>query len=204
MSAGFDRVRHQHRNRHRADTAGNGGDCADDFRNTVKIDVADEFVAAFTTSVLHPIDSDIDHGRPLTNKFRFNEMWTPDGGDDHVGAPANFRDIPGAGMNHRDRCVNALSHEQKRRWLSDDHAATEHDDVRAGQGDPRFAEQAQTTQRGARNKTSVVVERELCDIERLKSVHILARIERANDGRLVDLRRRRRLNKNAVNRFIAI
>ena len=131
-------------------------------------------------------------------------MWTTDGGDDHVGAPANFNNIPGAGMNHRDGCVDALSHEQKRHWLSDDHAATEHGDVGAGEGNAGFAEQTQTTEGGARNKTGVVVERELRDIERMKSIHIFARIERANDRRFVDLRRRRRLNENAMNFLIAI
>ncbi len=62
-------------------------------------------------------------------------MWTTDGSDNDVGAPATFRDVPGPGMNHRDRCIDALSHEQKRHWLSDDHAATEHDNVGAGEGD---------------------------------------------------------------------
>src|SRR6059058_4232815 len=131
-------------------------------------------------------------------------MWTTNGSDYHVGAPANFWDVPGAGMNHRDRCIDALSHEQKRHWFSDDHAATQHDNVGAGEGDAGFAEQVQTTQRRTRNKAGVIVECELRDIERVKSIHVFARIERANDHGLIDLRRRRRLNKNAMNFLIAI
>ena len=131
-------------------------------------------------------------------------MWTTDGGDNDVGPPANFRDIPRARMNYRDCCIDAFSHKQKRHWFSDDHAATKHDDVGAGEGDSGFAKKAQTTQGGARNKPGVIFECELCDIERVKSVHIFARIERADNRRFVDLRRWRRLNQNAMNFLIAI
>src|SRR5207253_9171887 len=143
--------------------AGNKSDRTGYLRSAFELDVNDESVTPLANGVLHPIDSDINHGRSLTNEFRSNEMWTADGGDDHVGPPANFNNIPGAGMDHRDGCVDALSHEQKRHWLSDDHAATEHGDVGSGEGNAGFAEQTQTTEGGARDKTGVVDERKLRD-----------------------------------------
>ena len=47
-------------------------------------------------------------------------------------------------------------------------------------------------------------ERELRHIRRMKAIHVLGRIERPHDGGFVDVRRRRRLHEDAVNRGIAI
>src|SRR4030095_6876489 len=93
-------------------------------------------------------------------------------------------------MDDGDGRINALTHEQERHRFSDDHTAAEHNNVGAGEGDRAFTEQAQATEWSTRNKTRLVVERELGDVEWVKSVDIFARIECAHDGRLVDLWRR--------------
>ncbi len=95
-------------------------------------------------------------------------------------------------------------HEEKRERFADDHAPPKHDDMRAADLDSALPEQAQTTQRRARHKPGRVAERELRDVHRMKTVDIFRRIERADDGRFIDLLRRRRLDEDAVNRRIAI
>src|SRR5207248_11121458 len=99
-------------------------------------------------------------------------------------------------MDDGDGRINALTHEQERHRFSDDHTAAKHNDVGAGEGDRAFTEQAQATEWSTRNKTRLVVERELGDDEWVKPVDVLARIECAQDCRLVGLGRWACLHKN--------
>ena len=138
----------------------------------------------------------------LPNKFRL-----PDRGDQDVGRARDLSQALGCanGPPSRSR-LRPLPFRinKKRQRFSHDHAAAENDNVRAGNFDPALDEQPLTAQRRARNKPAFIAERELRDIHRMKTVHVLRRIERAHDRRFIDLLRRRRLNENAVNRRIAI
>src|SRR4030095_15029668 len=107
-------------------------------------------------------------------------------------------------MDDGDGRINALTHEQERHRFSDDHTAAEHNNVGAGEGDRACTEQAQATEWSTRNKTRLVVERELGDVEWVKSVDVFAWIECAHDCRLVDLWRWRWLNKNTVDFLVVI
>ena len=62
-----------------------------------------------------------------------------------------------------------------------------------------FQEQTLHPERRARHKTGGIIDYELGDIFRMKSVHIFPRIKRAHDRWFVDLLGRRRLHQNAVN-----
>ena len=74
----------------------------------------------------------------------------------------------------------------------------------AGNLDSAFDEQTLTAERSAGHEPAFIAERELRDIERMETINVLCRIERAHDGRFIDLFWWRRLNKNSVNGGIAI
>ena len=76
--------------------------------------------------------------------------------------------------------------------------------MRAADRDLAFEKQTLHTQRCARHKSARVLEHELGDVFRVKSVHVLARVERAHDRCFVNVLGRRRLNQDTVNVGIAI
>ena len=108
------------------------------------------------------------------------------------------------GNGHSRVAAFSFLHEQQGDRFSNDHAPTEHDDVRARDVDLAFDKESLNPKRCARDKAGRVAHRELGHIERMKTIHVLARIERAHDRRFVDLFRRRRLNQHAVDFRIAI
>ena len=90
QQAGFDRVGHQHRDRHRPDTARNRRNRARSLRDAVKIDIANKPVATLAAGIIHAIDPNIDHDHAFAHVIRFYEVRLPDGCDDYVGAMANL------------------------------------------------------------------------------------------------------------------
>ena len=109
-------------------------------------------------------------------------------------------------MNNRHGRVAASTflHEQKREWFSHDHTPPKNDNVRAGDVDLAFDEQPLNPKRSTWDESVRRGGREFRDIQRMKTIDIFARIECAHDCRFINLFRRRRLHKNAVNGWIAI
>ena len=95
-------------------------------------------------------------------------------------------------------------HEQESHGFSNNHAASHHDRTLAGGLDAGLLKQADAPKRRAGHKPRRIFHRKLGDIHRMEPIHILAGIDCQNDLRLVDLRRRRGLDKNAVNSRIRI
>lgn len=206
LPAGFDCVRHQHRDCHRPDAARHRGDGGNFFGHFIKRDIADQTITAFRRRVVHSIDADVDHDCAVANMFRSDKVRLPDRRDQDVGGTRDVRETLAARMNHRDGRVTApaFPHQQKCERLSDNHAAAENDDVGAGDFDSAFDEQSLAAERRARNKSALIAQRELRDVHRMETIHVFRRIQRAHDGRLIDVLRRWRLNENAVDRPIAI
>src|SRR5207249_4354283 len=113
----------------------------------------------------------------------FYKAWASYRCDENVRAARNFSEIARARMDHRHRRVAALAfvHEQKRERLANDHAAANHDDVRSGDLDSAFDQQPLTTERRARHKSSRIAERELRDVRRVKTIHVLLWIDCVDD-----------------------
>src|ERR1700704_4736403 len=100
--------------------------------------------------------------------------------------------------------VSTFLHEQKRQWFSHDHTPAKNDDVGAGDVDLAFAEQPLNPKRSTRDESVRRGGREFRDVQRMKTIDVFARIERAHDHYFIDLLRRRRLHKDPVNDWIAI
>ena len=109
-------------------------------------------------------------------------------------------------MHHRDCSVSVFVflHEKQSERFTHDHAAAKNHDVRAVNVDLAFDQQTLHAERRARHKAARIVEHELCNVFRVKAVHVLARIERAHDCCFIDVLGWRRLNENAMNSGIAI
>ena len=134
------------------------------------------------------------------------EMRAPDGGDDDIRAARHLGEVACARVGDCHGGVSARSafHKQESHGFSNNHAASNHDRTLAGGLDASLLKQPDAPKRRAGHKTRWIFHRKLGDIHRMEPIHILARIDRQNDLRLVDLRRRRGLDKNAVNSRIRI
>src|ERR1700694_121605 len=100
---------------------------------------------------------------------------------------------------HRRIRVYVFLHEQKRERFSHDHTPPKNDDVAAGYVDLAFAEQPLNPKRSTRDESVRRGGREFRDVQRMKTIDVFARIERAHDYYFIDLLRRRRLHKDPVN-----
>ena len=156
--------------------------------------------------MLHPVDSDIDNHSAFAHVIGFYKFRASNRRDNDVGGASNLREIAAARMDNRDRGVPVFVflHEKQGQRFAHDHASANDRDVRAVDVDVAFNQQTLHPKRRTRDKTAGIVEHELCDVPWMKSVHVLARIERAHDGCFIDVLRRRRLNQNAVNARVAI
>ena len=111
------------------------------------------------------------------------------GRDQNVSRTRDLGEIPAARMHDRDCriCVFVFLHKQKGKRFADNHAATKDDDVRAADVDLAFDEQTLHAKRCARNQPGRIAECEFCNIFRMKTIHVFARIERVHDLRFIDL-----------------
>ena len=133
-----------------------------------------------------------------------NKPGLTDRRDDDVSRARDGSEVACAGMHYRYGCIGSFLHKEKRERLAHDHAATKHDDMCAADRDAAFPEQSQTTQRRARNEARDVTERELRDIDGMKTVDVFRRMERSDDDPFIDLFGRRGLDENAMDCGISI
>src|SRR5205807_1400226 len=145
----------------------------------IKRDITDQAITAFGCRVLQPINTDIDNDRAVVHMFGLHEIRLAYCRDQNVSRARNLCEIPATRMHGGDRrvCVLVFLHKQKGERFADDHAAPKNDDVHAADLDLAFDEQALHTKRGAWNKPGRIAEREFCNVLRMKTVHIFARIE---------------------------
>ena len=85
-------------------------------------------------------------------------------------------EIAAARVHDRDRRVRVfvLLHEKQGERFAHDHAAANDHDVRAGDVDPAFNQQALATERGAWDKSAGIADCELRHIHRMKTIDIFA------------------------------
>ncbi len=197
---------HQHRDGHRPDAAGHRRDCAAFGRHFGKGDVADEFRAFWRSRIGHAIDAHIDHHRAFFDHVRFDKFRLANRRDQNIRTTADFREIPRAGMRDRHRRIAAAAfiHQEKCHRLSHDHRASEDYDICTGSLDAALYEQTLAAERRARDKCVRIAHGDFRDIDGMKSVHVLSRIDRIDHCTLVDVLRRRRLHEDAVDRRVRV
>ncbi len=143
-----DRVRHEHRNCQRPDTARNGRESAGDVGN-FRVHVSDqhralalEEPAARMTFVkdrsrhhrIHDqIDADVDHGRSRPDERTSHKTGPAERCHENVAGRGNLRQILRAGMT--DRHSRVAVKEEHRHGLPHDVAAPDHDRVFSGDVD---------------------------------------------------------------------
>src|SRR5918996_677695 len=91
----FERVREQHRDRHRPHASRHGGDRPGDFAHRLEGDVADQ-------AVFGAIRAHVDHGRAGLYHLGTDQPRRTHGGDEHVGAAADLRQVSGPRMTDGD------------------------------------------------------------------------------------------------------
>ena len=86
-------------------------------------------------------------------------------------------------MDNRDGGVSTrcFLHEKQRKRFAHNHAATEDNDVRAGDFDSVFDQQSLTTQRRAGDKACLIAKNEFGNIDWVKPVNVFCRIERTHN-----------------------
>ena len=93
---------------------------------------------------------------------------------------------------------------KQRHRLADDHAAADDDGFRAVGVDAGNFQQLHAAGRGAGDEAGRVFEHELGDVFRVEAIDVLARVDLADDGFLVDVLGRRRLDEDAVDGGVGV
>ena len=116
------------------------------------------------------------------------------------------RDVARTGMADGDRGVGVLGFldENRRHRFADDVAAPEDDDFRALGADAAADEELLNAGRSAGGESAGISEHQFPDVDWMKSVHVFLRKDSRVNGRCVDVRRERGLNKDAVNARVGI
>ena len=96
LPAGADCVRHQHRDRHRADAAGHGSDRGRFVGNFREGDVAHEPITALHGRIIDAIDTDIDDDRAFADMFGADEFRLADRRDEDIGRARDLGQTPAA------------------------------------------------------------------------------------------------------------
>ena len=102
---------------------------------------------------------------------------------------------PGCASGDRDRAVGVQQHQRHR--LAEDRAASHHHGMAPGERDTVGLEQAHDPGRGGRSPR-MLAHRHAAEAETGHAVHVLRQIDRVEAGTLVDLRRHRVLQQDAV------
>ena len=157
-AAGFHRVRHQHRDRHRADAAGHGRDRGRSsvrLRQTRHRQPADNRARSSRSST-RLIPTSITTAPSRTCSRLTNCGW-PIAAIRMSAERVISARLLAARMHDRHGRVSASAflHEKKRERFAHDHAAAEHDDVRAGDFDSAFDQQSLTTERRAGDESGL-------------------------------------------------
>ena len=107
-------------------------------------------------------------------------------------------------MRDRDGGIDALGHEEEGQRFTHNETASDHDHIGSAGFDPGLAEETDTPTRSAGHKAGRILHHELADIDRMKAIHILARIDEIDDLMFIDLGWRGRLHENSVDGLFRI
>src|SRR5919198_126001 len=210
---GGDGVLHQHGDREQADAAGHGRQAARHAPDLRRVHVARERVAALAQGlqppfgvfaeklahqrlVRHAVHPDVDDGRARPHVLAAYEARAPDRRDEYVGLPRHRRQVARARV--ADGHGRVALEEQLRHGPADDVASPDDDGPRAGDFDPLAHEQLDYAGGRARQKGGAP-EHHPADVDRREPVHVLRRVNRLDDRRLVHARGQGQLYEYAVN-----
>ena len=101
LPASLDRIRHQHRDRHRTHSSGHRRNRGSFLRDFVKRDIAHQPITALRGRVVDAIDSHVDHDSAVAHVFRSNKFRLPNRRDQDVGRTRDLCQTLAAGMDHR-------------------------------------------------------------------------------------------------------
>ena len=197
---------HQHGDGHRANASRDGRDGAALWSNFVEGDIADEPAAFGRGRVVDPVDANVDHGGAFLHEIGGDKSGFTDGGDEDVRRSADLGDVFRATVRDGDRGVASFAfvHEQQGHRFTDDHATSEHHGVCSGGFNAGFHEEPLAAERGARNESGRIAQRELGYVHGMETIDIFCWINGFNDRLLVDMRRGRGLNKDAVDGGVVV
>src|SRR5205823_9101661 len=116
------RIPHQHRDRHFADAARDGGDERRNVLDAVKIDVADEPSAALLRRVGNSIHADVDDDCATLHHLRGDHEWPASGDDENVGTTSVHREVARAAVTDGHGRIGewTILHHQCSHRLADD------------------------------------------------------------------------------------
>jgi hypothetical protein len=147
------------------------------------------------------VGADIDHGSAGADPVGLEEARFTHGGNENIGATNNFGKIACFGMANGDGGVGM--HQQKGHGLADDVAAAEHDGVGAFDGNLVAAKNLHTTGGSASDESGTISD-EPSEIHGMEAVDVFHRIDRFEDAFGIDLRRKRKLDENAVDIVVVV
>ena len=180
----------QHGDGHRADPAGHGGDQAGALGRGAEGDVAD--VARVVAGV--------DHDRAGLDPLAPDQLGPTDGRDHDVGLGHELGQPAGLGVADGDGGVAA--EQQHRGGLAEDRTAADHHHVLAGDGHLVGVQQRDDAGRRAGREGLLVAVRHVQERVGGDAVDVLAPADRVEHGALVDVRRHRVLDQDAVHAVV--
>ena len=184
---------------HGADAAGNRRDGGSDLSGFFVSDVANE--TALAVIGRNAVDADVDDRRARLDPVAANHLGPADGGDDDISTPDDVRQIPGARVRDGHRCT--FPDQELRHWFADDVRPADHDGVEAAEAAELLLQQMEAAERRARHEGREARRQPSC-IDGVKPVDILRGIDRLDDAGCVDLRRKRKLDEDAVDPIVSI
>src|SRR5437588_7811423 len=208
-----DGVLHKHRHGEQADAAGDGRQTARDSVDLRRVNVADERVAALnerlqaTLGVVaeklshlrlarQAIHANVNDGRARPHVLAAYEASAPDRRDEDVGFSRHFGEVARARVAY-DHGRVALQ-QKFGHGATDDVAPPDDARARARHLDALAREQFNDSRGRARQKRRTT-KHHSTDVNRVKPVNVLLRINRLDDARLVNARGQWQLNEYAVN-----
>jgi hypothetical protein len=203
---GADGVAQEHRDGHRADAAGVGGDGSGDLADCLKIDIADEAIAVFRGRIVDAVHANIDDDRARLDHVGLDEERLAHGGDNDVGASAMVGDILAARVEDGDGGVGmfVLLYEDRGHGLAHDVAATEDDDFSAAEGNLATNKEFMDAGGRAGLEKGILTEEELADIDGVEAVDVLAVIDGAENFVFLEVARERGLDEDSVDLGIVV
>ena len=206
LAPGFDRVVHQHGDRHGADATGHGRDARTPRAHAREMHVAGETVASFFGGIGDAVDADVDdHGAGFHHVGR-DKLGAADGGDEDIGLARDRSKIARAGVADRNGGVGAGFFLQREQGdgFADNERSAKNDDVLTGEIHAAAGEEFHDARGGAGHETRGIFLGDFAEVERVKTVDVFARRDPPENGEFVEVLGQRRLDENAVNRRVGV
>ena len=182
-------VLHQRRDGHRTDAAGYRRDIGALLTDILEIHIAAQL------AVFISVHTDVDNNRAVLDHIGGDKFRNTDRGYQNIRPAAYLRKIFGTAVTDGHRTVFVQQKHTHR--LADYIASSDYDTFLALDRDV-IGMQHLHHAGGRTGKKIVFAEHDFADVHRVKSVYILARINRFDDCLVIKMLRQRQLNKNTV------